>query len=83
MADKELSPGARGVTDEDEAREMGESGMPRNLVLAVARDMHAMEVYAKMSETERAAFLNRARQTPAGEPMQRLLRDMRYGEMQI
>jgi hypothetical protein len=83
MADKELSPAARGVTDEDEAREMGESGMPRNLVLAVARDMHAMEVYAKMSETERAAFLNRARQTPAGEPMQRLVRDMRYGEMQI
>jgi hypothetical protein len=83
MADKELSPAARDVTDEDEAREMGESGMPRNLVLAVARDMHAMEVYAKMSETERAAFLNRARQTPAGEPMQRLLRDMRYGEMQI
>jgi hypothetical protein len=83
MADKELSPEARGVTDEDEAREMGESGMPRNLVLAVARDMHAMEVYAKMSEAERAAFLDRARQTPAGEPMQRLLRDMRYGEMQI
>jgi hypothetical protein len=39
MADKELSPEARGVTDEDEAREMGESGMPRNLVLAVAREL--------------------------------------------
>ena len=83
MQNRELTPAERGVSDEDEAREMGESGMPRGLVLAVARDMHAMEVYANMSEAERAAFLDRARQTPAGEPMQRLVRDMRRGEMNI
>ena len=83
MVERELTPTERGVTDEDEAREAQETGMPRDLMLAVARDMHAMEVYAKLSESERAAFLNRARQTPGGEPMQRLVRDMRYGDVQI
>ena len=83
MADRKLRPGERGMIDEDEAREQADAGMPRNLMLAVARDMHAMEVYAKMSEAERAAFLDRARQTPAGEPMQKLVRDMRYGDVQI
>ena len=83
MQNRELTPAERGVSDEDEAREMGEGGMPRGLVLAVARDMHAMEAYAKMSETQRAAFLDRARQTPAGEPMQRLVREMRRGDVNI
>ena len=78
----------RPVYDEDELAgewmpPLEERGMPRNLMLAVARDMHAMEIYAKMSESERAAFLDRARDTPAGEPMQRLLREMRYGDKEI
>lgn len=80
MVERELTPAERGVSDAEEAREMR---MPRGLVLAVARDMHAMEAYAKMSEAERAAFLDRARQTPAGEPMQKLVRDMRYGEINL
>ena len=83
MIQRELTPAERGVSDEEEAREMGGSGMPRGLMLAVARDMHAMEAYAKMSEAERAAFLDKARQTPAGEPMQRLVRDMQRGEMNL
>ena len=83
MIQRELTSAERGVSDEEEAREMRGSGMPRGLMLAVARDMHAMETYAKMSEAERAAFLDKARQTPAGEPMQRLVRDMQRGEMNL
>ena len=83
MIQRELTSAERGVSDEEEAREMGGSGMPRGLMLAVARDMHAMETYAKMSEAERAAFLEKARQTPAGEPMQRLVRDMQRGGMNL
>ncbi|MBQ7338104.1 MAG: hypothetical protein IJW40_06585 [Clostridia bacterium] len=83
MADGELTAAQRGAYDEDEMRETPDAGMPRGLMLAVARDMHVMEVYAKMNERDRAAFLDRARNTPDGEPMQRLVRDLRYGEMNI
>ncbi len=83
MQIKELSAAERGAYDEDELREAPKEGMPRGLMLAVARDMHAMEVYAKMNERERAAFLDRARNTPDGEAMQRLVRDLRYGDMNI
>ena len=81
MINKELTASERGAYDEEEQREM--PGMPRDLVLAVARDMHAMEIYARLSEGERAAFLSLTRQTPGGEPMQKLVRDLRYGEINI
>lgn len=58
-------------------------GMSRDLMLAVARDMHAMEVYAKMNETQRAIFLARARQTPAGEAMQKMVHDLQYGDLNL
>jgi len=82
MTDGELATEMRGVTDADEAREIRmdaedmQPAMPRGLVLAVARNMHAMEAYAKMNAGERASFLEKARHTPDGEPMQRLLRDI-------
>ena len=79
MMNGELTAKERGVFDAAEARELQtatdaeEPTMSRGLRLAVARDMHAMEAYAKMSKEERAAFLDKARATPDGEPMQRLL----------
>ncbi len=82
MTNSELTAGQRGVFDTAEAREMRGAAdeqdmtMPRGLMLAVARDMHAMEAYARMSEGERAAFLDKARHTPDGEPMQRLVQDL-------
>jgi hypothetical protein len=83
MVDRELTASQKGVYDEDELRECAEEGMPRGLMLAVARDMHAMEAYAKMNERERTAFLDRARHTPDGESMRRLVRELRNGDLNI
>ena len=87
MTDTDIGMGERGITDPHELAEQTQQrtddGMPRDLMLAVARDMHAMEYYARMNERERQAFLARARNTPAGESMRRLLHDLRYGELHI
>jgi hypothetical protein len=87
MTDTNTGMNGRGITDPHElaeqVRQGADDGMPRDLILAVARDMHAMEYYARMSERERQAFLAQARNTPAGESMRRLLHDLRYGELHI
>ena len=83
MVERELTASQKGAYDEDELRERAEEGMPRGLVLAVARDMHAMEAYAKMNERERAVFLDRARHTPDGDSMRRLVRELRNGDINI
>jgi hypothetical protein len=87
MTSSELTVDGRVGLDASEITHPGQSdenddmAMPRGLMLAVARDMRSMETYAKMSDGERAAFLDKARHTPDGEPMQRLVREMRQGEI--